>query len=290
MKFFCWIVLLVMGPMVIHGKTILVQGHRGSRGTHPENTLPSFQEAIDAGADFLELDLLLTKDGHLVIYHDFFLDPELIVHLDGSSIPHPAPLIYSLNLSQVKQLDCGARANPHFPRQLAIPGTQIPTLEELFQMLNSSEQPNAKTVKLNLEIKRDFFHPEYSADPKLVVQTLLSLVKQYGFASRVYYSSFDPISLFHVREQDPDAHIAFLIEDKLDDMITLATLVRAESVSPEHILIDDRIVSLLHQGGFKVILWTVNDPQRWQELIEMGVDGIITDYPRDLLTFLEKRK
>jgi len=290
MNIFITLILLLSGPMFIHGKTIQVQGHRGTRGTLPENTLPAFQSAIEAGADFLELDLLMTRDGHLVIYHDFFIHPERVCYLDGTTVSSPSPLIYSLDLAQVKQFDCGRIANPLFPRQKPIPGTQIPTLEELFEMIHSLSDPHGKTISLNLEIKRDSRYPEYTPDSSVIVQTLFALVKKQGFSDRVYYSSFDPESLIEVRAQDPHAKIAFLKEDDLVGMTNGAAFVKAESVSPEHILIRDKDhLQSLQKLGFKVILWTVNDPQRWEELIDMGVDGIITDYPADLIVFLQDR-
>ncbi len=126
------------GPMFIQGKMIEVQGHRGTRGLEPENTLPSFQRAIQAGADTLELDLLMTQDDKIVIYHDYFLDPDLVTYLDGRTLSSHTLLIRSLPLSQVEEFDCGRKANPRFPRQKRIPGTTMPTLEELFEKINAS--------------------------------------------------------------------------------------------------------------------------------------------------------
>lgn len=288
MKLFT-LLTLVLSPMFIQGKNIEVQGHRGTRGLCPENTLPSFAEAIKAGADALELDLLMTSDGKIVIYHDYFLDPELITYLDGKPISSPEVLIRKLSLSALKEFDCGQKINPRFPRQKMMPGTTIPTLEELLEMINTSEDSHAKTVRLNLEIKRNPFHPEYSAQPEAMAKELIHLVKKFGFSERVYYSSFDPASLKQVRDLDPQAKIAFLKENNLQFMIEVAKMVKAETVSPEHILIKDADhVRSLQNMGFKVILWTVNDPKRWEELIRMGVDGIITDYPEDLVHFIEE--
>lgn len=287
MKFFVLLTLVLL-PMIVQGRNIEVQGHRGTRGLCPENTLPSFAEAIKAGADALELDLLMTNDGKIVIYHDYFLDPDLLTFLDGKPLLSNELLIHSLSLSKVKEIDCGRKVNPLFPKQKMMPGTSIPTLEELFEMITASHDPHAKTVRLNLEIKRNPFHPEYSADPKMMAKEVIALVKKYGFEDRVYYSSFDPESLKQVRAHEPQAKIAFLKESNLQFMIEVARMVRAETVSPEHILIKDADhVRSLQNMGFKVILWTVNDPKRWEELIHMGVDGIITDYPEDLVYFIQ---
>lgn len=276
-------------PMWIHGKMIEVQGHRGSRGTMPENTVPAFEKAIAAGVDVLELDLLMTKDGKIVIYHDHYLNPDLICRLDGMPYDSRSSLLLSMTLAELKELDCGRKTNSRFPKQKSIPGMQIPTLEELFEMINTSTDPHAKTVRLNLEIKRDPFHPQETIAPSTMAKQLLHLVHTYGFEDRVYYSSFDPDSLKQIRTLSPQAKIAFLREGSMEWLIDIAHWVQAETVSPEHILIHDadQIRSLQHMG-FKVILWTVNDPQRWEELILMGVDGIITDYPEELIHFIQK--
>jgi glycerophosphoryl diester phosphodiesterase len=274
----------LFAPLMLFGKKIEVQGHRGCRGVLPENTLSAFAAAIEAGADALELDCLLTNDKEIVIYHDFSIDPELVTNVDGS--PAPAALIRALSLAQIKALDCG-KANPAFPQQKGLPGETLPTLQELFTLIRTSTDPNAKTVRLNLEIKRDPFHPQYTFASALMARKIVDLVKTNSLESRVYYSSFDPESLEAVRKIDPHARIAFLKEDDLNNIIETASRLHAQILSPEHILLTDaEIVREFKRLGFKVIVWTVNDPQRWQECRAMGVDGIITDYPEDLIHFL----
>lgn len=280
-----YFLLFFIFPLMLMSEQIEVQGHRGYRGMLPENTLPAFDAAIKAGADVLELDCLLTSDGSVVIYHDFHIDPQLVCYANGKKAP--ASLIHSLTLAQVKELDCG-KSNPAFPTQQALPGTSIPTLQELFTLIKTSSTPHAQKVRLNLEIKRDPLHPYYTANPTLTAKTLIDLVRANQMQERVYYSSFDKESLEAVRQIDSTARTAFLKEDSLDSMIETASLLQVEIVSPEYILIPNaQYVHRLKALGFKVIVWTVNDPQQWQELIAMGVDGIITDFPQELIRYLE---
>jgi len=275
--------LFLLLPLMLMGEPIEVQGHRGYRGLFPENTLPAFAAAIEAGVDVLELDCLLTSDGHIVIYHDFYIDPQLVSYADGRKAP--AALIRSLSLAKVKKFDCG-KSNPAFPMQQALPGTSLPTLQELFTLIKTSSTPHADKIRLNLEIKRDPFHPHFTASPALIAKTLVDLVHANEMQERVYYSSFDPESLEAVRKIDRAARIAFLKEGSLDLMVEMASLLQAQIVSPEHILIPNaEYVQSLKAMGFKVIPWTVNDPARWQELIAMGVDGIITDFPQELMRY-----
>ncbi len=125
-----------------------IQGHRGARGLRPENTLSSFTSAIEAGVDRIELDLLMTSDGELVIHHDFYINAQLCTYLDGQEVISPPPLVHSLTLLQVKQFCYGAKKHPLFPRQAALGKEAIPTLQELFTMISSSSSPNAGRVGL----------------------------------------------------------------------------------------------------------------------------------------------
>ncbi|HEY2811229.1 MAG TPA: glycerophosphodiester phosphodiesterase family protein [Rhabdochlamydiaceae bacterium] len=282
-----YLVLFFLMPLFIWTQQIEVQGHRGARGVRPENTLPSFAAAIEAGADALEMDLLLTKEGEIVIYHDENINSQLIAYLDGSPVSS-SPLVHELSLQQIKQFDCGRLVNPAFPMQKQMPGTQIPTLEELFVFLKTSSLPHAKDIRLNLEIKRNPFFPQITAPCEEIVKKLLATVKAHGMSSRVSYSSFDPEVLYVLRKHAPNATIAFLREASLTGMVDIAKSLKAKTVSPDHELIHSaQDIRNLQQLGFRVVLWTVNEPQRWKELIEWGVDGIITDYPEELVRFLK---
>src|SRR5215469_11423551 len=121
--------LCTLMPMFAQSpKTVQVHGHRGTRGIRPENTLPAFEYAIAAGVDALELDMAVTKDHVIVISHDPLLHPPVC------SGPVPEVAIYQLTLVEVRQWDCGKVQNPAFPRQQAIPGTKMPTLDEVFDL------------------------------------------------------------------------------------------------------------------------------------------------------------
>jgi glycerophosphoryl diester phosphodiesterase len=248
-------------------KAIKVQGHRGSRGTHPENTLPAFIEAIEAQAAGIELDLRVTKDG--------------------------AVIICDYELAELKQLRYGFATDPEFPRQKALPGTEIPTLEELFVMLEARQDPYGKALKINLEMKRDRPPLDRSIDPALFADQVVSLVERFQFKHRVYYSSFAPILLEKVRLRNPRATLGYIVDsidftELLHDhaLVKKAHALGATILSPEYPVLNREIVQTLHNSSLRVIPWTVNDPRHWRALIEMGVDEIITDYPRQLVEFL----
>jgi len=277
-----------------------VQGHRGARSLFAENTLPSFEAAIEAGADVLELDLHVSHDGALVIYHDFFTNPKMIAYLGGKALKEPQ-LIRDLSLEEIKLLDCGLKRNPKFPRQQLIPGTQIPALGELIEFIQHGTHPNYKKIRLNIELKRDERHPEWSFDPADFAEKVVEEVKKHGFEDRVYYSSFDPEILLEIHHVDPEAKVGFIYnadslallsqiasKDELEFLFETAFSLKASILSPDHKMLHDKEqVQTIQRKGFRVIPWTVNEPNRWKELIDMGVDGIISDYPEELILFLK---
>lgn len=291
----CWTFLSLSSA-----ESLQVQGHRGARSLMPENTIPSFESAIQARAHVLELDLYLTSDLECVIHHDFTLNKNLCTYLDGSSIEQSS-LIKNLTLAEVKQIDAGGKVNLAFPKQAHLPKTLIPTLQELFQWVKESSHPQAKKICFNLEIKRDPRFPEWTETPKMLAEKIITLVEENGFSDRTYYSSFDPEVLQAIRAKSPTAEIGFIFNEKslqrahpsdlkkgLDLLIQLASSLGVKTLSPDHRLIGTTIhVGELQQKGFQVIPWTVNDPTRWEELNNLNVNGIITDDPEGLISFIE---
>ncbi len=276
-----------------------IQGHRGARGMLPENTLPSCIAAIEAEAHGIEVDLLMTKDEEIVIHHEFFLNPRLCQNRDGSPIQEIA-LIKESTLTKLKELDCGCRLHPNFPGQRPIPGTSIPTLQELLNALSSESHPNAKMIRLNLEIKADPATPHYIPAADLIVKKITAIIHEKGFAHRVYYSSFDFALLAEMRRKDADCALGLILEEEsliaqgidpldwLPTVISIAHSLQAVTISPHYSLMTKEVVERLHQAGLRAIPWTVNQQSICQELFEMRADGVITDYPIDMLELVNR--
>lgn len=282
------------------GHALEIHGHRGSRGTRPENTLPAFAAAIEAGADAIELDLLVTREGILVIHHDYTINNELCTHMDGSSV-FETPLIRELSLAELKQYDFGTKTDPAFPQQVSIPKTQIPTLQELIDFINTYPHPNAKKIRLNLEIKTNPLNPELTLDSAEFAKKVVDLIKENNFSNRVYYSSFDPFALADIRKLDSKARIIFLFspevlflvsegspESGLKFLLKIASDIKAEALGPDEVLLKNaEALQSLKSYGFRVIAWCINDLKRGKELVDMGIDGIITDFPQELSQLLK---
>jgi glycerophosphoryl diester phosphodiesterase len=270
------VVMLLMCWNIMAEEKPLVHGHRGARGMMPENTLPAFEYAIQAGVDVLELDVAVTKDNVLVVSHDSFLNP---------TICRDAPkgtTIRSLTLAELKQYDCGSLKNPQYPRQTPVPGTRIPTLDDVLDLA-----PRGK-FEFNIETKSNPRHPEYTPSPEEFSKLLLTTIRKHGLQKRVIVQSFDFRTLRAMKKLDASIRLSALYNGQPKSFIEIAREAEAGIVSPEVKLVTKEQVSEAHRAGLQVIPWTANTSEEWRRLIDAGVDAIISDYPADLISFLKK--
>lgn len=285
-----------------------IEAHRGGRALRPENTLPAFANALAMGVDTLELDMEVTKDGVVVVSHDRGLNPDLARAPDGHYIDTRIPYI-DLTLAQVKAYDVGqirpgSAYAAQFPEQLAVPGTRIPTLSEVFALVRRSGDEH---VRLNIETKIDPNHPQESLDPEHFVGVVLALLRREHFSDRVMIESFDWRTLLLVQKLAPKIPTVYLTSQTGSDASihadkpsvwtagydpsnyggSVPRAVRAAGGklwSPNYLDIDAHAVAEAHELGIAVIAWTVNDARDMARLMDLGVDGIISDRPDILRT------
>jgi glycerophosphoryl diester phosphodiesterase len=258
-----------------------VQGHRGARGLMPENSLPAFEKALDLGVTTLELDLAVTADRKLVVSHEPYFSNEICLDSTGNSISNPLDHnIFQMSYETVKLYDCGSIGNSRFPEQQKM-STVKPLLSEVFLM---AEEKNAN-IRYNIEIKSregydGIYHPSVADFSDLVYR----LVEEYVPWERVTIQSFDFRVLKYFNENYPEVQLVALIENQepWTQQLELLGFV-PEVYSPYFKLLNQSIVEAIHERGMKVIPWTVNNKEDMKELMEMGVDGIITDYPDRLI-------
>lgn len=282
-----------------------IQGHRGARGLLPENTLPSFAKAISIGVDVLELDTAVTADGVVVVSHDPQLSPEFTRGANGEWITPPGPVIAALSLAEIRTYDVGKiRPNSdyskRFPEQTPVDGTPIPTLEEVAALVASSGN---RAIRFNIETK---VRPDGAAltfAPEAFAERLVATVRASGIAERTVVQSFYWRTLTHVHAIAPEISTACLTSEQswLDNIGrdaggpsswtgmdvndfggSVPRMVKASGCaiwSPYFGDVDKALLDEAHVLGLKVIVWTVNEPGQMRTLINIGVDGIITDYP-----------
>src|SRR6266403_5133499 len=262
--------LLLMTTAIGTAGSILVHGHRGARAMRPENTIPAFEYAIQAGVDVLELDMAVTKDDVLVVSHDPLLNPEICKG------PGPSRPIRTLTLSELRQWDCGALRNPRFPKQTPIPGTRIPTLDEVFDLA-----PRGK-FEFNIETKIFEDHPEYTPSPEKFAHLVLDCVRRHNLAPRVILQSFDFRTLRAMKALTPEIRLSALYEKGNDSFLEIAGRAGAQIVSPEKDLVTLKKVEEAHIAGISVVPWTANKRAEWDPLVAAKVDAIISDDPAAL--------
>jgi glycerophosphoryl diester phosphodiesterase len=291
-----------------------LEAHRGGRALLPENTLPAFANALSMGVDTLELDVGVTADGELVISHERTLNPDLARDAAGAYVAPPGTPFVKLQLDEIKTYDVG-QIRPdsayarQFPDQHALPGTRIPTLKELFALVRKSG--NAR-VRYNIETKIDPNHPEETPDPQRFVTLLLGVIDAEGFSDRVMIQSFDWRTLLLVQRQAPKIPTVYLTLQKgsaptialdkatswtagfnpADHGGSLPRTIKAAGGaiwSPYFGDVSTALVADAHALGLRVVVWTVNKAEDMAHMIEIGVDGIISDRP-DLLRQVASEK
>lgn len=279
-------------------QTIVVHGHRGARALRPENTLPAFEYAIAQGVDVLELDLAVTKDNVLVVSHY----PSLKASFPGERVctgPElkPETPIRTMTLAEVKQYDCGATANPRFPKQVAVPGTKVPTFDEVLAL---ADHATGSSFQFNVETKSFPNHPELTPTPAEFVRLIVEAVKRHKLEPRIILQSFDFRTLAEMKKQDPAIRLSALVSNsKYDAMMgitdpdkdfgSIARKTGANIVSPDTSLVTAEQVAAAHKAGAEVAPYTINDPAEWQRLVDCKVDAIITDDPAALLAWLRAK-
>ncbi|MCU1272661.1 MAG: glycerophosphoryl diester phosphodiesterase [Bryobacterales bacterium] len=245
----------------------------------PENTIPAFEYAIDQGVNALEMDVAVTRDDVLVISHDPVLNREICRGPGGATV------IRDMTFAELRAWDCGSLRNPHFPAQTPVPGTRIPTLEEVLALAGRGN------FLFNIETKISKEHPQYTPAPERFAELLLNAIDRHDLRSRVILQSFDFRTLHAMKKLAPEIRLAALDEqEKLGDFVTVARSAEAQIISPEKGMVTPSRVAAAHQAGLQVIPWTANTPKEWDALIAARVDAIISDDPAALIAYLKQKK
>lgn len=289
-----------------------LQGHRGARGLAPENTLAGFKLALDLGVSTLETDLAITRDDVVVISHDPMLNPDLTRGPDGQWLATAGPVIRTLTLDDLKRYDIG-RLNPaskyaqQYPEQKPVDGQSFPTLAEFFALAGPE-------VRFNIEIKTDPNRPDLTVDPARFAVLAVDAIRKGKASEHSTIQSFDWRGLLEVKKLAHEIATGCLtIESNNFDTVgrasgrpspwlagldlaahggsvpRLAKTAGCAIWSPFWRNVDAGNVKEAQALGLKVVPWTVNVPAEMARLIDLGVDGLITDYPDRALPVLASK-
>lgn len=302
-----------------------LEAHRGGRDVRPENTLYSYAYAIELGATSIECDMQLTKDGQIVMSHNPILNSDITRDENGNYIENNKYDIRLMTVDELKKFDvgvmdpnCGEYYDLHGKTQFTY-DAKIPTLEELMQLIQSYGDKN---IVLNIETKSypDPASAGYknNADPKKFVEIFNNIVKKYDMEDRVVLQSFDWQTLIEMKKLNPNISTSALwqeqpswgrdseslrryekkksswlggldIKDYQGNPVKAAHAIGADIISPYYTEISKQDVDEAHSLGMKVVPWTVNNEKDMNMLLDMGIDGIISDKPWLLKQVLEKR-
>ncbi|WP_353951464.1 glycerophosphodiester phosphodiesterase family protein [Knoellia sp. S7-12] len=316
------------GNTVLPQKTHFdVQAHRGGLGLTTESTPQGFAKALELGVTTLELDTQITQDEKVVVTHDrqvsaqkcadtrpaFAGDPEF---------PYVRDYVKDLTLAQVQTLNCGFQQLPGHPQQEQVDGARIVELREVFDVVKAHR---ARQVTLNIETKVEAGAPEQTAPRELFVRRVHEEIEASGLAKQVTVQSFDWGSLMAMHRLAPTRPLVALTnfdflqvgkpgaspwlggidaDDFGGDFVAAAASIDGvTALSPNYgfpqsgkvsdpgfrFYPSEQMVADAHARGLKVIPWTCDDPATMEALIDMGVDGIITDYPDRLRAVLTER-
>ncbi|MDR1804293.1 MAG: glycerophosphodiester phosphodiesterase [Treponema sp.] len=229
----------------------MIQAHRGASAYCPENTLEAFTKAIEQGADCIELDVHLSKDGEIVVAHDDRL--ERVSNGTGYINDHTLEELKSLDFSKLH------------------PGTvcRIPTLAEVFSLIKP------KAIAVNIELKTtERLYPG-------LCKKLIGMAEEFGVGERILYSSFNHYSLREIKQLNPVAKIGLLYQLGMVDPWVYANYLGAYAIHPQFFIIATlpETVKRCHENGVKVNVWTVDESEAIKQMLKSGVDGIITNKP-----------
>lgn len=301
-----------------------VQAHRGGTGLRPENTLAAFDHALSLGVTTLECDVHITRDGVAVVTHDRQVggarNRDTAPATEGDpDFPYVGGYLSRLTWEQVRTIDVGSVVHLDHQGQQPVPGARMPRLEDVFSLL---VERGAETVGINVETKFDAVAPEESAPRERFVEVVTAAVRAAGMVERTSVQSFDWTVLRLVREHEPALRLNALtgghylevgmpggspwlggldIDDCDGNLVSAAASLGFDAVSPVHgspyrsgvrdpayrPFVTAAMVADAHAAGMRVIPYTVDDPDTMRALVDLGVDGLITNYPDRLRVVLE---
>lgn len=275
---FISIVLICCNPRT-DGTSFDIQGHRGARGLAPENSINGFLMALSLGVETLEMDVVVTGDGHVVLSHEPYLSSAICSTEGGQD--DRSYNIYKMTLQELQSYYCGAFPHADFPEQS--PSAHVkPTLAGVIEAVRSyCDSTQRPLPDFNIEIKSKrstdlMYHP----GPAEFVQSVMTVISEAGIGDRTIIQSFDPRPLRLIHGQYPEIRTAYLTARKSDAESYRSVLGFAPHyLSPEYSVLDTAVINAAHRDSVQVVPWTVNDLNEAQKLYKWGVDGLITDYP-----------
>ncbi len=271
-----------MGERKIH-----VQAHRGACSEYVENTLPAFQRAVELKVDSIELDVHLTQDGEVVVFHDFEITPEWCRDKLGNPVKTSLP-IWELSLQEIKELETRVDRRLANKRTLADVEKKIPTLRDVFQAVKNWGGEYGSSPTLDIEIKHQDLIEKKAPSVEFMVQQVVAEIRKNWDVKKTVLRSFDFSVLEEVKRQAPEIPIAVLTYQRQISVSEICQKFQPKIWAPFYKDLSLENVFEARTKEIEVIPYTINTVQGFQEMIALGVTGLTTDYPTLLLQFLNQ--
>lgn len=274
---------LILLSTSIMAQTPFIQGHRGCRGLYPENSLPAFEHALELGVRVLEMDVVLSADGQVVVSHEPYMNARYASHPAGEAVVRSEESslnLYQMSYAEIKRFDVGKRGNSLFLEQKAVP-TYKPLLAEVLALGEAFRKRTGEAVYYNIEIKSEpsEYGKSQPADVAEFSKAVYAVIDKQVEWPYVILQSFDFAVLKYWHQVWGNVSLSALVE-KESPAYVMETLGFTPTIfSSSYQYLTAEMVQFCHTNGMRVIPWTINTTAQMKQFIAMGVDGIITDYP-----------
>ncbi len=261
-----------------------IQGKAGCRGIMPENTIAGMIKALTLGVTTLELDAVISKDLQVVLSQEPYFNHEISLSPEGKPISlkdEKKHNIYKMNYVDIQKYDVGSKPHPRFPGQQKFKaykpllGEMIDSVENYVKLYRLSKPDYS--IETKLIPKGD---NEFQPDAATYVELMMAIIKKKKIEKRVIIQSFDVRTLQYLHQKYPKIRTSLLIDEKENFEDNIKELGFNPTIySPYSVLVGKTLVDKCHALGIKIIPWTINSTKDLKYLMDLGVDGIITDYP-----------
>ena len=284
---------MVLG-LQAHAQKFMLIGHQGARGIMPENTIPGMIKALELGVNVLNMGVVISGDGEVVLSHEPYFNNEISTRPDGKPITFKDEKKYNMfemNYEEIRKFDVGMKVHSRFPGQTKIEAykpllTETIDAVEAYVKENKLEKP-VYNIETSLIRKGDgVFQP----DATVFIEKIMEIVKEKKLNKRVIIQSLDMRPLQYLHEYFPAIKTSLMIDEKQDFEESIQALGFTPTYySPYYVLVGKGLVDRCHAAGVKITPWTVNTAKDMKYLINLGIDGLITDYPNQYTKVMQEQ-
>ncbi len=266
-----------------------LQGHRGARGLLPENTIPSFLKTLEYEIKTLEFDVVVSADSKIVLSHEPWFHHHISTKPNGEPVTPDVALqhnMFRMTYTEIAEYDVGKRGHMLFPEQMPMPAVKPLMRDAIIAVEEYIVETGRESIFYNIETKsQEEWYDVFVPQPEVFARLLYNELKELDVLHKVFIQSFDVRTLQEMRAIDPNVPLVLLVQNLygLEENLRLLGFT-PDVYSPNYRLVDEEMVKEVHAKGMKIVPWTINDTKTMKTITNMGVDGLITDYPNRAVT------